>query len=252
MTLITFLYSGTIKLIVDSDNIFKGGNSMASSSIFIYELRSPSEINVESIYSCLKGYPEDENTYFNLEMISANELLGEYVIVQNVQESYYNPEQRVFEYRIVPKANVISFSITDGFLEIWGNKTSANKLVFELSNLLAPISINSVEVTIDTLLEKLKGYKLKVSKVCFQDFLFTEDIVGNFTVNLSSYGDAFSILQKYNGKISSMTIILYCDNSSIKLRITAKGRVTVYKSRSSMDDEEILFLHQILLNGGEH
>ena len=79
---------------------------MASSSIFIYELRSPSEINVESIYSCLKGYPEDENTYFNLEMISANELLGEYVIVQNVQESYYNPEQRVFEYRIVPKANV--------------------------------------------------------------------------------------------------------------------------------------------------
>ena len=96
---------------------------MASSSIFIYELRSPSEINVESIYSCLKGYPEDENTYFNLEMISANELLGEYVIVQNVQESYYNPEQRVFEYRIVPKENVISFSFTDGFLEIWGNKT---------------------------------------------------------------------------------------------------------------------------------
>ena len=186
---------------------------MASSSIFIYELRSPAEINVESIYSRLKGYPEDENTYFNLEMISANELLGEYVIVQNAQESYYNPEQRVFEYRIVPKANVISFSITDGFLEIWGNKTSANKLVFELSNLLAPISINSVEVTIDTLLEKLKGYKLKVSKVCFQDFLFTEDIVGNFTVDLSSYGDAFSILQKYNDKISSMTIILYCDNS---------------------------------------
>lgn len=63
MTLITFLYSRIIKLIVDSDNIFKGGNSMASSSIFIYELRSPAEINVESIYSRLKGYPEDENTY---------------------------------------------------------------------------------------------------------------------------------------------------------------------------------------------
>ncbi len=58
---------------------------MASSSIFIYELRSPAEMNVESIYSRLKGYPEDENTYFNLEMISANELLGEYVIVQNAQ-----------------------------------------------------------------------------------------------------------------------------------------------------------------------
>ena len=30
-------YNRIIKLIVDSDNIFKGGNSMASSSIFIYE-----------------------------------------------------------------------------------------------------------------------------------------------------------------------------------------------------------------------
>ena len=97
MTLITFLYSRIIELIVDPDNIFKGGNLMASSSIFIYELCSPAKINVESIYSCLKDYPEDENTYFNLEMISANELLGEYVIVQNAQESYYNPEQRIFE-----------------------------------------------------------------------------------------------------------------------------------------------------------
>ena len=165
MTLITFLYSRIIKLIVDSDNIFKGGNSMASSSIFIYELRSPAEINVESIYSRLKGYPEDENTYFNLEMISANELLGEYVIVQNAQESYYNPEQRVFEYRIVPKANVISFSITDDFLEIWGNKTSANKLVFELSNLLAPISINSVEVSAEKSADNLIWVPLYVT--CF-------------------------------------------------------------------------------------
>ena len=225
---------------------------MASSSIFIYELCSSAEINVESIYLRLKDHPEDENTYFNLELISSNELLGEYVIVQNAQEFYYNPQQRVFESKIVPKANVISFSITDNYLEIWGKKTSANKLVFELSNLLKPISINSVEITINILLERLKGYKLKVSKVCFQDFLFTEDIVGSFTVDLSSYSDAFSILQKYNDKISSMTIILFCDNSSIKLRITAKGRVTVYKSRSSLDDEEILFLHQILLNGGEN
>lgn len=225
---------------------------MASSSIFIYGLCSSAKINVESIYLRLKDYPEDENTYFNLELISNNELIGEYVIVQNAQESYYNPQQRVFESKIVPKANVISFSITDNYLEIWGNKTSANKLVFELSNLLKSISINNIEITINMLLERLKGYKLKVSKVCFQDFLFTEDIVGNFTVDLSSYGDAFSILQKYNDKISSMTIILLCDNSSVKLRITAKGRVTVYKSRYSLDDEEILFLHRILLNGGEN
>ena len=49
-----------------------------------------------------------------------------------------------------------------------------------------------------------------------------------------------------------MTIIITRENSAIKLRITAKGRVTVYKSRSSLDDEEITFLHQLLVkNGGE-
>lgn len=227
------------------------GDTMASSSIFIYKLCSLEEINVESIYLRLKDYPEDENTYFNLELISSNELVGEYVIVQNAKETYYNPQQRVFESRIVPKANVISFSVTDDFLEIWANKTSAKKLVFELSNLFESISFKNFEITIDTLIEKLKGYRLKVSKVCFQDFLFTEDIVGNFTVDLSSYGDAFSILQKYNDNISSMTIILFCDNSSIKIRVTAKGRITVYKDRSALGDEELLFLHQILLNGGE-
>src|SRR5699024_5990190 len=154
------------------------------------------------------------------ELISSNELVGEYIIVRNAKESYYNLRKRAFESRIVPKANVISFSITNNFLEIWANKTSANKLVFELSNLFKDISIKNVEIKIDTLIERLKGYKLKISKVCFQDFLFTEDIVGNFTVDLSSYGDAFSILQKYNDNISSMTIILFCDNSSIKLRVT--------------------------------
>lgn len=54
---------------------------MASSSIFIYGLCSSAKINVESIYLRLKDYPEDENTYFNLELISNNELIGEYVIV---------------------------------------------------------------------------------------------------------------------------------------------------------------------------
>lgn len=225
---------------------------MASSSIFIYELCSSTEFNAESIYLRLKDYPEDENNYFNLELISKTELLGEYVIVQNAQESYYNPQQRTFEFKIVPKANVISFSITDNYLEIWGNKTSANKLVFQLSNLLKSVSINNIEITINMLLKKLKGYKVKISKVCFQDFLFTEDIVGNFTVDLSSYGNAFSILEKYTDKIASMTLILFYNNNSIKLRITAKGRVTVYKSRSLLEDEEILFLHQILLNGGKN
>lgn len=224
---------------------------MASSSVFIYKLKSLNPIDVGTIYSQLKNRPEDGNSYFNFEIISDNELIGEYTIVQNTKESFYNTERRAFESQIVTKADVISFSIKEEILEIRGSKTSASKLVFELSNLIDPITISSIEVTIDAILEKLKGKKLKITKVCFRDFLFTEDIVGNFSVDLSSYGDAFSILKKYNDKITSITIILYYENTSIKLRIAANGRITVYKKLSTMNDEEIFFIHQILLDKEE-
>lgn len=223
---------------------------MASSSIFIYQLISPEEINLELLYSQLKRYSAGNNAYFNLEMISQNELLGEYIIVNKVQETYFDPKRRTFESHVVSKANIIFFTITDSFLEIWGNKTYANKLVFELSKLISPISIINLQVRIDSFLEKVRNSKIKISKVCFKDVLFAKDIVGNFTVDLSSYGDPFSIVKKYCNKISSITIILYLGLTSIKLRITAKGRVFIYKARAAMDDEELLFLHHILLNGG--
>ena len=224
---------------------------MASSSIFIYELTSSNSITVLDIHNRLKEFMEDENNYFNLQLISNTELIGEYVMVQNVEETYYNAEQRLFETRIAPKANVLPFNIIDNYLEIWSNKTNANKLIFILSNLLNPISINAIEISLIDTMKKLQRQKAKVSKVCFEDFLFTEEIVGNFTVDLSSYGDAFSVLQRYQDKISRMTVILPCGDTILKLSLTSKGRVIVYKTRNNLDDEAIVSLHKILTNRGD-
>lgn len=223
---------------------------MASCSIFIYELQSPNRITVEDIHNRLKEYPEDANAYFNLELISNVELIGEYITVQSVEETYYNPEQRLFETRITPRANIISFTIINNYLEIWSNKTNANRLIFVLSSILQPISINSIEVSLKEIINKLHYQKVKISKVCFEDFLFTEDIVGNFTVDLSSYGEAFSVIQKYRDKIANMTIIFSYENAMLKLRLTSKGRITIYKARNTLDDEALLFLHNLLIAGG--
>ena len=223
---------------------------MASCSIFIYELQSPNRITVEDIHNRLKEYPEDANAYFNLELISNVELIGEYITVQSVEETYYNPEQRLFETRITPRANIISFTIINNYLEIWINKTNANRLIFVLSSILQPISINSIEVSLKEIINKLQYQKVKISKVCFEDFLFTEDIVGNFTVDLSSYGEAFSVIQKYRDKIANMTIIFSYENAMLKLRLTSKGRITIYKARNTLDDEALLFLHNLLIAGG--
>ncbi len=224
---------------------------MASNSIFIYELVATSKSLASDIYNLVNECPEDENNYFNLQLLSPKELSGEYVVVQNVEETYYNAGQRTFETRIAPRANVIHFDIFDNQLEIWSNKTNANRLVFTLSNLLNQISINAIEISLKDIVHKLQYQKVKISKVCFQDFLFTEDIVGNFNVDLSSYGDAFSVLQKYQDKIARMTIILPHNDTSLRISLTAKGLVTVYKSRDMLDDDAINLLRDILLKRGE-
>ena len=97
------------------------------------------------------------------------------------------------------------------------------------------ISINAIEISLIDTIQKLQQQKAKISKVCFEDFLFTEDIVGNFMVDLSSYGDAFSLLQQYKDKISRLTVIIPYNNTTLKLSLTSKGRVLVYKTRNNLD-----------------
>lgn len=219
-----------------------------ASSIFVYNLALSAPKTASKIYEMLTSIPDDETSYFSLQLLSDDELSGEYVTVQTVEETFYNAAERSFGQRQTQKANIVSFYIYNNYLEIWGNKINASRLVFAISNAFRnQISINAVEISIEDIIIKLHNYKVKVSKVCFEDFLFTEDIVGNFTVDLSSYGDAFSVLHKYKEKISRMTIILPCDGMALKLSISAKGTIMVYKPRDSFDDDTLDTLHSILL-----
>lgn len=220
---------------------------MASSSVFLYQIvTNDSEIG-SLIYKKIKSIPEDELNYFNIQLISKNEISGEFINVQNVEEFYYNAENRSFETRTVFKANVLYFDIYENILEIWGNKAHANKLVFRLSDILDNVSINLIEVSLKHVIKKLQFRQATISKVNFEDFLFTEDIVGNFSVDLSSYGDAFSILDKYQNKISRMTVILALNGNSIKLSITSKGSIVIYQKREQLDEDTIAAIHDILL-----
>ena len=47
-----------------------------------------------------------------------------------------------------------------------------------------------------------------------------------------------------------MTIIFSYENAMLKLRLTSKGRITIYKARNTLDDEALLFLHNLLIAGG--
>jgi len=220
---------------------------MASCNIFIYELVAADKTIATDIYNLLKEFPEDENNYFSLQLLTSNELSGEYVFVQTVEEKYYSAEYRTFETRVALKANIVHFDVIDNQLEIWSNKTNTNRLVFTLSNLMRDISINAVNISLTQVLHNLQYLKFKISKVCFDDFLFADDIVGSFSVDLSSYGDALSVLLEYQDKIARMTILLPYNETSLRVSLTSKGSVTVYKSREVLDDDAISILHKILI-----
>lgn len=224
---------------------------MASNSIYIYKFNSTKNFSVTDIYNILNEYPEQNMAYFNLDLLSENELLGEYVIIENIKESYYNIENRDFDTRITQKANVISFNIINNYLEIWANKTSAQKFIFLLTSLLNDISMELVIIHINDILDKIKNFKFKISKVCFDDFLFTKDIVGKFTVDLSSYGNAYSVLEKYKNNIFHLTLIIFYKKSNLKIRLTSKGTITIYKPINSLDNDELYILHHLLLDRGE-
>lgn len=218
-----------------------------ASSVFVYNL-SPSIPNVASVfYSALTKLPDNENSYFNLQLLSDNELTGEHITVQMIEESFYNTDSRNFDRRRVPKASVVFFSICNDRLEIWGSKSNTNRLVFALSTATNNrISINSITVSIEEIIERLRSVKAKVAKVYFEDFLFSEDIVGNFTIDLSSYGDAFSVLDKYKDKVSKMVFILPSDSMQIKLSFSSKGTIVVYKPRELIENDAMYLLHSIL------
>ncbi len=220
-----------------------------ASSIFLYELL-PHTIHMASvIYQMLSTLPDDEESYFNLELLSEDELAGEFVIVHTVDEMYYDASARKFKQRQTQIARVVKFFVYNNHLEIWGNKSNANHLVFAISDTFHnQISINLVQTSIEDIIEKLCKYKIKVSRVCFQDFLFTEDIVGNFNVDLSSYSDAQGVLKKYKDKVARMTLLIPCAGQALKVNISSRGTVMVYKPKEAFDDTTLNILRSVMLN----
>ena len=48
---------------------------MASNSIYIYKFNSTKNFSVTEIYNILNEYSRQDTTYFNLDLLSENELL---------------------------------------------------------------------------------------------------------------------------------------------------------------------------------
>lgn len=217
-----------------------------ASSIHLYEILFNNK-NIIDIYNILSNYSEEKDDYFSLELISDKELQGEFCIINSVEDQIFNIEKRAFETITSTKASVIQFSIIGNKLEVWGNRFNTNKLVFKLSNLLKDVSFNAVSASIDSIIDKLANHSVKITKVSLNDVLFAEDIIGNFTVDLYSYGNPFSVLKKYKEKIVRLGFIYMFGESCIRFMVTSNGNLTVHKAIENIDEDVRSFIRDILL-----
>lgn len=157
---------------------------MSSSSIFLYSVCSEEALIASRLFEAIQQLADDAS-YFQMQLLSPKDLNGEYIAVRNIQESFYNFETHELEDRVVSKVTVVYFDLRNNQLEIWGNKSYANKLTALFSKLLGGCPITALEVSLQDVIERMKPMKIKVSKVSFKDFLFSEDIVGSFNVDLN-------------------------------------------------------------------
>lgn len=219
---------------------------MASSRVYFYEVIANEVDFLSDCVDKINNFNDDFN-YFEIENIDEKEIYGKFIVLKNVAVTHFDVEKRAFERRTEVRASIVYFNIFDNIIEVWGNKATTDRLIFILCDLLNNVSINLVELSLEKIICKLQSEKVVINKVNFKDFIFEKDIIGNFSVDLSSYGDAFGVINKYKSNISKLTITILYNNEPIKISITSNSSVIVYEERENIEDETLTMLRNLLL-----
>ena len=219
---------------------------MTTTSLNIFKIQNIKD-NASFVYEMLSPYTDNNSAYFNLNLISNDELSGEYVYVQNIEQSFYNVEMKTFEIQIIPKAIAVPFEIENNHIFIWSNRTNVNKLLFKLTAILNNISFSAIEPNLERTLEKIGKYNTKISKVSIENIVLLEDIVGTFSTDLYSYGDSFSVLKRYKDQLLKLSFQYFTGEACITITLNKNGGIVVYKSYKDLDDEQLGFIRKIFL-----
>ena len=219
---------------------------MTTTSLNIFKIQNIKN-NASFVYEMLSPYTDNNSAYFNLNLISNDELSGEYVYVQNIEQSFYNVEMKTFEIQIIPKAIVVPFEIENNHIFIWSNRTNVNKLLFKLTAILNNISFSAIEPNLERTIEKIGKYNTKISKVSIENIVLLEDIVGTFSTDLYSYGDSCSVLKRYKDQLLKLSFQYFTGEACITITLNKNGGIVVYKSYKDLDDEQLGFIRKIFL-----
>jgi hypothetical protein len=224
---------------------------MATQSLYLSTFKllndwTPNEL-VEMIF---RDYQEDEDR-FVLEEYSDKIIDGLYISFYISKEYVYNSETRTIENIDVKRSNILSFSIDlkNKMIDIWGNKSNAQKLISVLGlRLNNKVLMQSIEISMPRVIRKLKDMKVNIGKVKVENVVLQNDIIANCFFDLSSHNKPYEILENYIDDIVQISIILKNNDDEVTMSVYSTGTVIVYKSKDQIAPETINSIKALCVN----
>lgn len=217
------------------------GDNMATQSVFFcsFKIRKNWSIDiiVEKIFQ--ENYNEIDDR-FVLNSYDNDTIDGMYIMQFISREWVFNPQSKSVESVDFQKTSIIPFSINinDKRMDIWGNKTSAQKLITKMGiRLENQVEIDTFFIQLPRVLERLKTEDVVYGKVKIENFLLQSNLVASCLVDLTNYDRPGDILNKYKDDIVQLSVSLKNYEEIATVIFYSSGSIVLYKSKDDISQE---------------
>lgn len=228
---------------------------MATQKLSFCKFKPLQPINLEEYADKLQKTSND-NEKFIINDYTDLWLDGYYVIEYVKNETKYNFIETKIEIVPVTVTSVAKFSIDlkNNFMDIWGNKNIALKLITALSlSMHNEVIIESITTDIKEAINlALLESDANIVRVKIEDIIIDNGIVANCSVNLSGQENFSELLKKYIKNISQVTLSVYDEEpeNQISFTIYSSGAVVVYKNKEEIEDNALEIIKRICFPSG--
>ncbi len=228
---------------------------MATQSIYFSKFKLINDLSTDEIIEVLNNLPDMEERFI-INDYDNNYIDGMYVISYIVKESMFNLNIMNYENREVTKNVAINFSIDirRELMEIWGNKSNAQKFLTKISILFNnKIITDSINIKITDVIERIKKYKLSIGKVKIDDVILQDSLIASCVFNLTNHERPYDILNKYKEKLTQISVVIKeDDNTFITVSIYSSGSILVYRNKEDISENTLSIIKQICIGGSSN
>lgn len=225
---------------------------MATQSVYFSKFKLLNDCTVDEIVELLND-SVDTTERFVVNDYSSDYIDGIYIMSYVSKELIFNVDTMNYENVELSRNIAINFSIdiSRGIIEVWGNKSNAQKLLVRLSILFNnKIITDSINIKIPDIIKRLKQYRLIIGKVKIEDVVLQDNLIASCVFDLTNHEKPYDILNKYKEKVTQVSVILKEENgTSITVSIYSSGSIIVYRNRENISESTLMIIKQICIGG---